>query len=101
VNVNTTAAQSRLCDPCGVGPGCRLPPVFLNRNRTERSDRSTGTGTVHVGSSCAVRVPLCVRVSRVCPGSPRCLFTGTCTVARVAVVELSVEALNIKSSQVS
>ena len=23
-----------------------------------------------------VRVPLCVRVSRVCPGSPRCLFTG-------------------------
>ena len=27
-------------------------------------------------------VPLCVRVSRVsrvCPGSPRCLFTGTCT----------------------
>ena len=26
---------------------------------------------------CAVRVPLCVRVSRVCPGSPRCLFTGT------------------------
>jgi hypothetical protein len=35
VNVNTTAAQSRLCDPCGVGPGCRLPPVFLNRNRTE------------------------------------------------------------------
>jgi hypothetical protein len=25
---------------------------------------------------CAVRVPLCVRVSRVCPGSPRCLFTG-------------------------
>jgi hypothetical protein len=77
VNVNTTAAQSRLCDPCGVGPGCRLPPVFLNRNRTERSDRSTGTGTVHVGSSCAVRVPLCVRVSRVCPGSPRCLFTGT------------------------
>jgi len=24
---------------------------------------------------CAVRVPLCVRVSRVCPGSPRCLFT--------------------------
>jgi hypothetical protein len=27
---------------------------------------------------CAVRVPLCVRVSRVCPGSPRCLFTGMC-----------------------
>ena len=26
---------------------------------------------------CAVRVPLCVRVSRVCLGSPRCLFTGT------------------------
>jgi len=28
---------------------------------------------------CVVRVPLCVRVSRVsrvCPGSPRCLFTG-------------------------
>jgi hypothetical protein len=25
---------------------------------------------------CAVRVPLCVCVSRVCPGSPRCLFTG-------------------------
>lgn len=71
VNVNTTA-QSRLCDPCGVGPGCRLPPVFLNRNRTERSDRST-------------------------------VLYNTCTVpvARVAVVEQSVEALNIKSSQVS
>ena len=30
-----------------------------------------------------VCVPLCVRVSRVsrvCPGSPRCLFTGTCCV---------------------
>ena len=29
---------------------------------------------------CVVCVPLCVRVSRVsrvCPGSPRCLFTGT------------------------
>jgi hypothetical protein len=24
-----------------------------------------------------VCVPLCVRVFRVCPGSPRCLFTGT------------------------
>ena len=68
MNVNTTA-QSRLCDPCGVGPGCRLPPVFLNRNRTERSDRSTELYPVPV--------------------------------ARVAVVEQSVEALNIKSSQVS
>ena len=28
---------------------------------------------------CAVRVPLCVRVSRVCPGSPRCLVTGLVT----------------------
>jgi hypothetical protein len=31
---------------------------------------------------CVVCVPLCVRVSRVsrvCPGSPRCLFTGTPT----------------------
>ena len=29
-----------------------------------------------------IRVPACARVSRVsrmCPGSPRCLFTGTCT----------------------
>jgi hypothetical protein len=26
------------------------------------------------------KVPLCVRVSRVCPGSPRCLLTGTGTV---------------------
>lgn len=73
VNVNTTA-QSRLCDPCGVGPGCRLPPVFLNRNRTERSDRSTA---LYRYSTCTVPV------------------------ARVAVVEQSVEALNIKSSQVS
>ena len=24
-----------------------------------------------------IRVPVCARVSRVCPGSPRCLFTGT------------------------
>ena len=23
-----------------------------------------------------IRVPACARVSRVCPGSPRCLFTG-------------------------
>ena len=23
-----------------------------------------------------IRVPVCARVSRVCPGSPRCLFTG-------------------------
>ncbi len=45
---------------------------------------------------CVIRVPVCAhgpvwhpgvflpvhvfRVSRVCPGSPRCLFTGTCTV---------------------
>jgi hypothetical protein len=30
---------------------------------------------------CVIRVPVCARVSRVCPvcpGSPRCLFTGTC-----------------------
>jgi hypothetical protein len=25
---------------------------------------------------CVIRVPVCARVSRVCPGSPRCLFTG-------------------------
>ena len=24
-----------------------------------------------------IRVPVCARVSRVCPGSPRCLFIGT------------------------
>jgi hypothetical protein len=33
---------------------------------------------------CVVCVPLCVRVfrvSRVCPGSPRCLFTGTGSVS--------------------
>ena len=26
---------------------------------------------------CVIRVPVCARVSRVCPDSPRCLFTGT------------------------
>ena len=26
---------------------------------------------------CVIRVSVCARVSRVCPGSPRCLFTGT------------------------
>ena len=26
---------------------------------------------------CVIRVPVCARVSRVCPGSPRCLFTGS------------------------
>ena len=25
---------------------------------------------------CVIRVPVCARVSRVCSGSPRCLFTG-------------------------
>ena len=25
---------------------------------------------------CVIRVPVCARVSRVCPGPPRCLFTG-------------------------
>ena len=78
MNVNTTA-QSRLCDPFGVGPGCRLPPVFLNRNRTERSDRST----------------------ELYRGRGRTKAHRTVPVARVAVVEQSVEALNIKSSQVS
>ena len=32
-----------------------------------------------------IRVPACARVSRVCPGSPRCLFTGT-RVSRVSRV---------------
>jgi hypothetical protein len=26
---------------------------------------------------CVIRVPVCARVSRVCPGSPRCLFPGS------------------------
>ena len=34
---------------------------------------------------CVIRVPVCARASRVCPGSPRCLFTG---VERVVLVEI-------------
>ena len=43
-------------------------------NRMRNSRRPTWLWFV-----CVVRVPLCVRVSRVsrvCPGSPRCIFTG-------------------------
>ena len=39
----------------------------------------TGTGTLVVRFVRVIRVPACARVSRVsrvCPGSPRCLFTG-------------------------
>jgi len=38
---------------------------------------------------CVVCVPLCVRVprvSRVCPGSPRCLFTGTCNMCEIIYI---------------
>ena len=51
--------------------------------------------TVHVmnrfkpGASCVIRVSMCVPyVSFVCPGSPRCLFTGTTSVAHYHQNEL-------------
>ena len=50
------------CSAVPSGGGVPAPPVSLNR-------------FVRV-----IRVPACARVSRVsrvCPGSPRCLFTGT------------------------
>jgi len=45
---------------------------------------------------CVVCVPLCVRVSRVsrvCPGSPRCLFTGNVESAAASVVALTSDVL--------
>ena len=52
--------------------------------------------TVHVmnrfkpGASCVIRVSMCVPyVSFVCPGSPRCLFTGTTSVAHYMYNQLS------------
>ena len=52
------------CDPCGFRAG--LCPL--------------GFGWMVVSFVRVIRVPACARVSRVsrvCPGSPRCLFTGT------------------------
>jgi hypothetical protein len=70
------ARAEGLCVPCVS----RLPPVSFYRYRVcPGSPRCLFTGIV-VRFVCVVRVPLCVRVSRVsrvCPGSPRCLFTGT------------------------
>ena len=45
-----------------------------------------GFGWMVVRFVCAVLVPLCVRVSRVCPGSPRCLFTGLAQVRFDSIV---------------
>ena len=42
------------------------------------------------GASCVIRVSMCVPyVSFVCPGSPRCLFTGTTSVAHYMYNQLS------------
>ena len=39
------------------------------------------------GASCVIRVSMCVPyVSFVCPGSPRCLFTGTTSVAHYMTI---------------
>ena len=57
----------RPCDPCGFRAG--LCPL--------------GFGWMVVRLVRVICVPARARVSRVsrvCPGSPRCLFTGTCTV---------------------
>jgi hypothetical protein len=59
-------------------PHCPQPSSNLHAGR--RSTPSTARVWIVVRFVCVVRVPLCVRVSRVCPGSPRCLFTGTGTV---------------------
>ena len=70
----------------------RLPPVSFYRYSTEvgsgpalrmlsrpRFRLSRGRAGVSLGlDGCEVRLcDPCARVSRVCPGSPRCLFTGT------------------------
>ena len=40
---------------------------------------------------CVIRVPVwCARVSRVCPGSPRCLFSGTVSLNRCPVCPVCV-----------
>ena len=67
--VGLDGCEVRLCDPCARLCPCvlcvpcvsRLPPVSFYRYYA------------------TIRVPVCARVSvsRVCPGSPRCLFTGT------------------------
>ena len=66
----------------------RLPPVSFYRVKDTGGSRDKHgtrtyerlfTGTV-VRFVRVIRVPACARVSRVsrvCPGSPRCLFTGT------------------------
>ena len=56
--------EVRPCDPCGFRAG--LCPL--------------GFGWMVVRFDRVIRVPACARVSRVsrvCPGSPRCLFTGS------------------------
>ena len=68
---------------CGSGctdtrpgpPGVFLPVLSVGRDRT-------AVGCMVGLDGCEVRLcDPCARVSRVCPGSPRCLFTGTVPVA--------------------
>ena len=62
-------------------PGLRLFLRLLSRSRFRPSrGRVDGFGWMVVRFVRYIRVPACARVSRVsrvCPGSPRCLFTGT------------------------
>ena len=66
--VGLDGCEVLLCDPCAR----EMCPVYTYVSRGSAPPVSFYTGTVPV---CVIRVPVCARVSRVCPGSPRCLFT--------------------------
>ena len=98
VFVNLDGCEVRRCDPCALVrlrvpcvscvpaltrhcPGS--PRCLFTRPRFRPSRGRAGVCRwvwMVVRFVCVIRVPVCARVScvpRVCPGSPRCLFTGT------------------------
>jgi hypothetical protein len=77
---------TRICGPCMCLRVSVLPlrVVLTTGSGAESSVESTGKWVwMVVRFVCAVRVPLCVRVSRVCPGTPGVFFPVSATATKL------------------
>ena len=66
--VGLDGCEVLLCDPC-AREMCPVCDTYVSRGSAPPVSFYTGTVPV-----CVIRVPVCARVSRVCPGSPRGVF---------------------------
>ena len=95
VNSCIFRVQYRLPVTVRTTPGLRLFLRLLSRSRFRpsrgRCGCVVGFGWMVVRFVRVIRVPACARVSRVsrvCPGSPRCLFTGPVRACVLSVDEI-------------